>query len=317
MPTPAERYREGYEKGEHQTLGSAAAEVMFAEMLRDDPGGHFKSGYQDAINNRAFNPPSISNRRPTGKVLPRFSENPIGWFLGVIILVELWALWQLIKAPFQLIAALMRSEKPSLSVIVKNAIVAVAVVASVLGIHEIQHESNSPSMHTQSGSRTATQSGQRAVPDVSEGAPTRPVATASSSLKPELGFRYDAENVLDGRLDTAWVEGVPGTGVGEWVQIEFPSLTHVSEVSVFPGYGKSERLFYRNCRPKLIRVQFMDGHFQFGPSNAMDLHFEDSMKWLTYPVAPSIDTNGVRLTIVEVYPGTAFQDTAISEIRIR
>ena len=41
MPLPTERYRDGYEKGENRTLGSAAAEVMFAEMLRDDPGGHF------------------------------------------------------------------------------------------------------------------------------------------------------------------------------------------------------------------------------------------------------------------------------------
>ena len=57
MATPAERYKDGYTKGKNQTLGSAAAEVMFAEMLRDDPGGHFKCGYQDAINSEGFSAP--------------------------------------------------------------------------------------------------------------------------------------------------------------------------------------------------------------------------------------------------------------------
>ena len=108
MPTPTDNYRKGYEAGKNQTLGSAAAEVMFAEMLRVDPGGHFKRGYQDAANNRPFNPPSTPtrNRSATDGLIPKFSENPFGWLFAIIFVVECWALWQLIKAPFQLIEAL-------------------------------------------------------------------------------------------------------------------------------------------------------------------------------------------------------------------
>jgi hypothetical protein len=135
MPTPIERYRDGYEKGKNQTLGGAAAEVMFAELLRDDPGGYFKSGYQDAINRRAFSPPATPIRSFTDRRVPKFSENPAGWLVGVLIVIEVWALWQLIKAPFQLIGALTRSEKPSPLVIAKNVIVAGLIITVLVVAH--------------------------------------------------------------------------------------------------------------------------------------------------------------------------------------
>lgn len=129
MPTPIEAYRAGYEKARQDDLGGTLAEVTMG-MLRDDPGGHFAAGYHDGAARKKFNPPSTPTpRRPqTDRLIPKFSENPFGWFLGVIIVVEFWALWQLIKAPFQLIGALTRSEKPPVWVIVKNVIVAGLVI---------------------------------------------------------------------------------------------------------------------------------------------------------------------------------------------
>jgi hypothetical protein len=132
MPTPIEAYRQGYEKGRSDSAGGRLAEVTMG-MLRDDPGGHFQKGYCDGAAGKPFSPPSIpepSRRRPN-ELIPKFSENPMGWFLGVLIVIELWTLWQLIKAPFQLVGSLMRSEKPSPWVIVKNVIVVGLVIALV------------------------------------------------------------------------------------------------------------------------------------------------------------------------------------------
>jgi hypothetical protein len=58
----------------------------------------------------------------------------VGWFFGVVFVIELWTLWQLIKSPFQLIGSLMRSEKPSPWVIVKNVIVAGLAIALVVAL---------------------------------------------------------------------------------------------------------------------------------------------------------------------------------------
>jgi hypothetical protein len=132
MPTPIEAYRAGYERGRSDSAGGRLAEITMG-VLRDDPGGHFQKGYSDGAAGRPFSPPPIPARvrRQTSGLIPKFSENPFGWFLGILIVVELWVLWQLIKAPFQLVGSLMRSEKPSPWVIVKNIIVAGVAIALV------------------------------------------------------------------------------------------------------------------------------------------------------------------------------------------
>ena len=129
MPTPIEAYREGYERGRSDSAGGRLAEVTMG-MLRDDPGGHFQKGYSDGAAAKPFNAPSTPapKRLPTSRLLPKFSENPFGWLFGVLFVSYFWVLWQLIKAPFQLVGSLMRSEKPSPWVIVKNIVLAGLVI---------------------------------------------------------------------------------------------------------------------------------------------------------------------------------------------
>jgi hypothetical protein len=131
MPTPIEAYRQGYERGRSDSAGGRLAEVTMG-MLRDDPGGHFQKGYSDGAAGRPFSPPaSPATKRPTDGLIPKFSENPMGWFLAVCIVVECWVLWQLIKAPFQLVGALAHSQRPSAPVVVKNVVILVAIVVLV------------------------------------------------------------------------------------------------------------------------------------------------------------------------------------------
>ena len=159
MPTPVEAYRQGYERGRSDSAGGRLAEITMG-MLRDDPGGHFQKGYGDGAGGMPFDPPSAPSPRQlqAKRLIPNFSENPIGWILGVLILIELWVLWQLVKAPFQLVGSLMRSEKPSPSVILKNAIIAVtAVVLSIYGITSQRTVPKSPASMIQGSSRVAGQ----------------------------------------------------------------------------------------------------------------------------------------------------------------
>src|SRR5580658_8065193 len=98
MPTPIEAYRQGYERGRSDSLGGRLAEVTMG-MLRDDPGGHFQKGYGDGAAGRPFRSPSIPapGQLWTNGLRPKFSENPAGWFFSILIVVEFWALWQLVK----------------------------------------------------------------------------------------------------------------------------------------------------------------------------------------------------------------------------
>jgi len=145
-------------------------------------------------------------------------------------------------------------------------------------------------------------------PEDLEGAPMGPYTQASSELAAQAGNKYGSEQIFDGNTATAWVEGKPGPGVDEWIEIGFLGKKTLSSVRIFPGYGKSDAAFKGNNRPKTIRLQFEDGSTQ-------QIALEDAMKWQTFEIKP-VHTASVRLIIVEVYRGTGkSDDTAISEVQ--
>ncbi len=93
---------------------------------------------------------------------------------------------------------------------------------------------------------------------------TELTATASSALGSQPGCGgtcyYFAENILDGRVVTAWAEGVPGPGVGEMVTVQFDRPHHLTSIRIRPGWQREERcLFERNGRPTLLGLVFSDG----------------------------------------------------------
>ena len=69
MATPAETYREGYEKGRKQGLAGHTGEAIFG-MFKDDPGGHYAAGYHDGAGGRDFNPPTGEVRKPAAEMNP-------------------------------------------------------------------------------------------------------------------------------------------------------------------------------------------------------------------------------------------------------
>jgi hypothetical protein len=92
-------------------------------------------------------------------------------------------------------------------------------------------------------------------------------ATASSTLTSHTPGLYSVARLFDGRLDTAWVEGAPGEGDGEWVELAFEKPLPLEGFVIVPGYAKSEDTFYKNMVPRVLSL-FADGkpvgEFTFG-----------------------------------------------------
>ena len=65
--------------------------------------------------------------------------------------------------------------------------------------------------------------------------------------------KYCACWLFDKDVTTAWVEGVKGDGIGEYVLIgqkkNLPDKIHINN-----GYQKSESLYLKNCRPKSLGI---------------------------------------------------------------
>ena len=142
--------------------------------------------------------------------------------------------------------------------------------------------------------------------------------TASSTLAPDGKAHYDASALGDGKLSTAWCEGVPGFGVGESVTVEIHHghAPWNGYLQLMNGYAAGGKLYKSNGRPKTLKVS-LDG------KPLALVHLTDTLGRQSFSLQDvdpnfSVPEEGkVTLEIVEVYSaGAKSQDTCISDINV-
>lgn len=159
-------------------------------------------------------------------------------------------------------------------------------------------------------------------------------------------MRYEHCKIWDDDLSTAWVEGVDGNGIGEWVIVNvdgdyqyFDYENNILEkkfkiiFKINNGLCKNERTFYNNNRVKKAKVTIYEVPLFTGQHKTFaleapyvmyenEIELKDSMdeqffEFVSNPKA-SFDEGlfylYAQLTILDVYPGEKFQDTCISEM---
>jgi hypothetical protein len=134
-------------------------------------------------------------------------------------------------------------------------------------------------------------------------------ANASSTLPPEAGKTYSAENVILGR--GAWVEGVSGQGIGESLTLKLKQPVPVKKLGIRTGYTESEELYLANSRPAALDVTVNGGK----PRNVRIPDECLTREFFFFDLPPTEGpVKTIQLKITEVYPGTQFEDTAISQL---
>ena len=117
----------------------------------------------------------------------------------------------------------------------------------------------------------------------------------------------------DGSLATAWVEGVAGPGVGEWIELRFPGTIEVHSIGIDVGYDRDAEIFANNNRIKKMTLVFSNGE-------QVELGFADESGMQRIPLVrapgPNIETTSVRVVIEEVYAGSAYDDTCLAEVEV-
>ena len=137
--------------------------------------------------------------------------------------------------------------------------------------------------------------------------PLRVTATASSTRAPMRGFDYVPGNVLDQSLTTAWVEGVRGPGIGEWIRCDFDREVRLQRILITPGYFKTPQLWRQNNRLAAATFYFSDG-------SSRSFTFPDRMVEQRLEVG-GVRTRWVRLVIDDIYAGSAdIEDTPVSSL---
>lgn len=135
--------------------------------------------------------------------------------------------------------------------------------------------------------------------------PLRITASASSIRLAVQANTYYASNAIDGKRGTAWIEGVDGPGIGEWIRFDFDREINLHRILFQPGYFKSPSVWAQNNRLASVTAQFSDG-------SSRQLNFSDRMESQKIDI-PSVKTRWVRLVIESVYYGSD-PDTALSEV---
>ncbi|MGP0093877.1 MAG: caspase family protein [Xanthobacteraceae bacterium] len=130
---------------------------------------------------------------------------------------------------------------------------------------------------------------------------------ASSALAAEAGNSYGVRNLFAGIPGGAWVEGVPGQGLGEWVSVEFDAQRLVKSVTLQNGYQKNADIFAKNSRVKRLRLVFSQGETK-------SFTLRDELGPQTLPIDPPLKAFWIQLIIDEVFPGKQYTDTAISKL---
>jgi hypothetical protein len=142
-------------------------------------------------------------------------------------------------------------------------------------------------------------------PSDSQSAPLKITASASSVRLAVQANTYYPSNTIDGKRSTAWIEGVDGPGIGEWIRFDFDREINLHRILIQPGYFKSPSIWSQNNRLATVKAQFSDG-------SSRELNFDDRMESQKVDIG-SIRTRWVRLMIESVHYGTD-PDTAISEV---
>ncbi len=140
---------------------------------------------------------------------------------------------------------------------------------------------------------------------------------------------YRPSNTIDRNHRTAWVEGVRGHGVGEWIDLSLePPSTDAGAtlallgVVVLPGFAKNAFMFVRNDRPRALRAEVTCASDGDPPARrAFRLRLRDACRpqLFRFDDLDRIALRGhcaVRLTIESVYAGTHYKDTSIAEVRL-
>ncbi len=137
--------------------------------------------------------------------------------------------------------------------------------------------------------------------------------TASSTLPPEGRTSYEADQIKGW---SCWVEGAPGKGEGEWLELRPDVPSVLRAIQIRPGFARSNstndkaELFKANARPKRARVQ-LNGE------KVYEIDFEDKSESQRFFLPDYTEpVEKIKITFLEVYPGASFEDLCVSRIEL-
>jgi hypothetical protein len=132
------------------------------------------------------------------------------------------------------------------------------------------------------------------------------VQIESSSFLIEHNIKYSTENLND-KIGICWAEGVSGNGINETLYIKMNGANSLHISTGFVSFNKPY-LFKENSRPRKIELS-VDNKY------SIIINLDDTPNFQTIKLPEELKKDEIlRMKILEVYPGTKYEDTCINMI---
>ncbi|MBQ8823915.1 MAG: hypothetical protein IJZ64_01635 [Ruminococcus sp.] len=136
-------------------------------------------------------------------------------------------------------------------------------------------------------------------------------------LEPDSGYQYELKQLCDGKVETCWAEGIDGNGIG--AEIKFynneDNIEKVHAIYINNGNCRNEDMFYKNAHVKQIKLEFsgrtnkiVDFEYEFEKNKAYRIDLSNNTN------KGYVETSFVKITVIDVYDGTKWDDLSISDI---
>ncbi len=135
-------------------------------------------------------------------------------------------------------------------------------------------------------------------------------ATDSSHLLPVNDITYEASNLYDEALSTAWNVGAGVEPSGQTATLTLAGPSLIDKVEIANGYQKSGDSFQRSGRATFLLLTFSDG-------TSSSVSLEDREGWQLTDIADVV-TETVTIKFIDIYPGRdrKLASAAVSEVRL-
>lgn len=192
----------------------------------------------------------------------------------------------------------------------QNQLIKIALLEAVYGKNQPDNSSTDSQVENKGTSQESSLQSDSSETEPEEGSPNYvnfSAVSASSELSSST-FSYKVGNVQDWDQSTAWVEGKDGDGIGEWVKLETGETVTITGIEILNGYHKTEELFFANNRAKKVLIEFSDGTKI--EKVLTDGYYQNNQ----VNIGKKVTTQYIKVTILEVYKGSKYSDTCITEI---
>lgn len=133
-------------------------------------------------------------------------------------------------------------------------------------------------------------------------------STNSSSTVAQAGYDNSSSQVIDGREETSWQEGVDGDGIGQTLTLNFAQSQKVKYIGLKLGNWRDNGYYLQNNIPAALSIGM--GAF----STSANFSSDKVIHWIK--LSDEWETSSLTLTINDVYRGSEWQDTCIAEVMI-